>query len=387
MKHKLRILWSSNAMHVGSGYGMQSAEIVPRIHKEGYEIACNDFFGLVGGKVTIDDILHYPVINHAYGSDGMVLHAKDFKADVVFSLMDSWVLHPDDLKQVNRWIPLAPVDYVPTPVNILQNLRLANRIISYSKFGYKMLQDSGLYSTYIPHTVDTKIFKPMDKKERKKKTNLPIDSFLVGMVAANKDFFSRKAFEESLLAFKEFLKVEPKALLYIHSNPDFPNGFPFGKFAQDIGIKERLIVPDIYTMNFNTGKEEMAKIYNNFDVLLAPSKTEGFCVPIIEAQACGVPVITQDWNSMSELIIPEKTGFLVSSYMKQYQPNGSYLSYPSIPDIVNALIKIKDKNRVEMGFAARKYIVANYDSDTIFKEKWIPYLQKLEDEVYPVANK
>jgi len=249
-----------------------------------------------------------------------------------------------------------------------------------------MLQDNGLYTTYIPHTVNTEIFKPMDKAERKKQSGLPADCFLVGMVAANKDFMSRKAFQESLEAFKEFLKVEPKALLYIHTNPQFPGGFPIDRFSDFLGIRDKILFPDAYQMSFNMGKPEMSKIYNTFDVLLAPSKTEGFCVPLIEAQSCGVPVITHNWNSMTELIIPEKTGYLVGSTLHPWQPNEAYQAHPSVPEIIQALVNIRERNRIEMGVEARKFIVSNYSTEKVFKESWIPYLQNLENEIYGVAK-
>src|SRR5690349_2140355 len=112
---QLRILWNSNAFWSTSGYANQSAEILPKIRDLGYPLAASNFFGQAGGKMMIDGILQYPIVRHTYGSDAMVLHGKDFQADVVFSLQDVWILHPGDLQQINRWIPWLPVDHDPIP--------------------------------------------------------------------------------------------------------------------------------------------------------------------------------------------------------------------------------------------------------------------------------
>src|SRR5678815_4986079 len=44
----------------------------------------------------------------------------------------------------------------------------------------------------------------------------------------------------------------------------------------------------------------MVQRYQAFDVLLSVSMAEGFGLPLIEAQSCGVPVITGDWSAMGE---------------------------------------------------------------------------------------
>lgn len=382
---KLRIIISSNAPYSKSGYGQQMAELLPLIRDEGYSLATINFFGLQGGIIeTVDfpGVKQYPIINHIYGSDALIHHAKDFQADVVFTLQDVWVLNPEDLSKVNRFIPIMPVDHDPVSPAVLDKLRYAYRVVTYAKFGQKELLRNGVFSTYIPHTVNTDIFKPIDKVQRKKESNLPTDCFLVGMVGANKDNPPRKSFQEAMDAFKMFLKVEPKALLYIHSIPQFPGGFPFDAYANFLGIRNKLYFPDSYQMNFNVGKREMANVYNTFDVLLEPSASEGFGVPIIEAQACGVPVITTDFTSMPELIIPEDTGFLVEVGSKRWTGAQSYWGIPSTKSIYDSLVKVHAKNREEMGHKARKWIVANYDTKTVFSKYWKPFLEELEFEVY-----
>lgn len=386
MSKKLRILWSSNAVWATSGYAQQSAEILPRINKLGYPLAASNFFGQMGGKFVMDGILQYPTINHAYGSDAMVLHGNDFNADVTLSLQDSWILSPEDLQHVRRYIPWLPVDHDPIPGVVLDKLKFAYRIIAMSKFGQKQLQSKGFHATYIPHTVDTNIFKPLNKFQRKKESGMPPDSFIIGMVAANKDNPPRKAFQEVLEAFKKFLEVEPKAKIYFHTNPDFPGGFPIKQFAQFLGLtSEQVLFPDPYQLNFNTGKAEMNKIYNCFDMLLCPSVSEGFGIPIIEAQACGVPVVVNNWTAMPELIVPGKTGYVCEIGSKWFSPQGSYMARPDVLSLLLQMVKVHDADRTKMGKAAREHIVQNYDTDTIFAQSWVPLLERIERELYPTV--
>lgn len=381
-KH-LRILWSSNSVWSTSGYAQQSAEILPRIRDAGYPIAASNFFGQAGGKFMVDGILQYPVINHAYGSDAMMLHGRNFNTDVTISLQDSWVLNPQDLQHVIRYIPWLPVDHDPVPPGVVDKLKFAYRIIAMSKFGLKQLQSKGLHATYIPHTVDTNIFKPLNKFQRRKETGIAPDAFIVGMVAANKDNPPRKSFQEVLEAFTLFVAVEPKAVLYIHTNPDFPGGFPIKECARALGLRgDQVLFPDMYDLNFNIGKEQMNLIINNFDVLLAPSVSEGFGIPIIEAGACGVPVIVNNWVAMPELVVPGETGEICEIGSKWFSPQCSWMARPAVQSLFDKLVKIHHADRAKMGKQARKHIEENYDTDRIFESHWKPFLARLEKEVY-----
>jgi glycosyltransferase involved in cell wall biosynthesis len=223
----------------------------------------------------------------------------------------------------------------------------------------------------------------MNTPQRKQETGLPPDSYLVGMVAANKDNPPRKSFQEALDAFKLFLDRVPKALIYIHSNPEFPGGFNFKQYADFIGIGDRLLMPDFYQMNFNTSKEQMAKIYNTFDVLLLPSISEGFGIPVIEAQSCGVPVIVNNFTAMPELVQRGITGEICDVAYKRFSPQGSYFGIPDVVSIFDCLMKIHRADRGLMKKAARRWIEDNYDTKTVFETSWLPYLEQLEREIYP----
>ena len=56
--------------------------------------------------------------------------------------------------------------------------------------------------------------------------------------------------------------------------------------------------------------QEMPSLYNSVDILLMPTVREGMNLAVLEAMACGLPVVTSGCSSMPELIDSGKGGFL-----------------------------------------------------------------------------
>lgn len=281
-KKKLRILINSNDPRTFSGYAQTLNEILPYIVKEGYPVGVISFFGTEGFVSEYQGATIYPKVNNPYGDDAMVVHGKDFKADIVITNQDIWTLDPNLIQQTTRFIPWVPIDHDPVPSAIVERCRQAYRIIPCSKFGKEQLRNFGLASTYIPYSVNTEIFKPMDKKALRKKFGLPEDGFIFGMVAANKDLPPRKSFQEVMDAFKMFLANHPDAYLYLNVPMGNPQGFPILEYAKVIGIAERVFHNDNYNIFFKFGKDAVAEIINCFDVSLNPSMSEGFGLQCIE---------------------------------------------------------------------------------------------------------
>ncbi len=381
----LRILFSSNAPWSQSGYGQQMAELLPRLVKAGYPTAISCFYGLEGGVIDLDGIRCFPKIGDQWGSDAMVEHAKAFKADVVFSLQDLWVVDPNMLRLIPHWVPIVPIDMEPAPQSIVDRLKLAYRIVTYAPYGKRELQRNGLHSTYIPHTVDTEIFKPMDKAEVRKKIGIPEDIFLFGMVSANKDNPPRKSFQKVMDAFARFLVKHPKSGLYFHTLLEQGGGFNIKTYASFLGIQDKIYHVSPYEQLFGIGKSAMPQIYNSFDCLLCPSTNEGFGVPLIEAQACGIPVITNNFTAMPDLIIEGKTGFLCDIESKRFTQLNSYIGEPSADSIYRNMVKVFKADRAAMGAAGREFMITEFDTEKVVAEKWLPFLEKLERELKPPA--
>ena len=381
-KRKLRILWQSNSPWSKSGYANQTFELLTRFIADGWPIACSSFYGLGGGIIDYKGIKCYPGMNDAYGSDAAVNHAKHFKADIVIPFQDSWTMNPQFLKQLPRYMPYVPVDSDPCPPMVLERMKIAYRIITYSNFGRQALADRGYYSDMIPHGVDTEIFKPKDKAEVRKKFGLKPDDLVFGMIAMNKDNPSRKSFQEVLEAFAKFLKEHPNAKLFIHSLLDFPNGFPIAQYAQFLGIDKSIHYLPPYDVVLTLEHNDVADLTNCFDVLLCPSTSEGFGMPITEALSCEVPVIATDFTSMSELIVPGKTGLLTRVLYKRYAPQLAYVGHPDANDLYDNMEKILRMDLKKMGKEGRKYMLENYDINKIVQEKWIPLFLEVQEDVY-----
>lgn len=58
------------------------------------------------------------------------------------------------------------------------------------------------------------------------------------------------------------------------------------------------------------GDESLCNIYRESDALLFPTRLEGLSLVALEAQACGLPIITTRSSSMPEIVKDGETGFL-----------------------------------------------------------------------------
>lgn len=275
----------------------------------------------------------------------------------------------------------CPIDHDPIPPAIYERLRIAYRIVTMSEFGEKQLSDRGMHSTQIPHFVDTEIFKPMNKAESKKMLTIPEDYYVFGMVSANKENPPRKSFQEAMDAFKLFHDIHPKSCMYFHTHLTQPGGFDIEQYARFLGINGFVYKIDLYQQRFKCDKPQMARIFNAFDVLLMPSTNEGFGIPAIEAQSCGVPVITNDFTSMPELIIPGKTGELCKVLYKRFTPLGSYIGVPDHKSIYDCMEKIYKGDWNAYSKAARKHVIDKYELHKVWDTLWLPFLLKVEQEL------
>jgi glycosyltransferase involved in cell wall biosynthesis len=212
----VRLIWWSNAPGVSSGYGNQTALFAPRINAIGHPTALFAFAGLQNGTIIWEGLRVYPKTLDRYGNDSLSSHATHWKADVVISLFDAIMAQPHTFRGV-PWCPWFPIDSHKIRVKELAIVKQAYQPLVFSRFGEEVARQAGLDPRYVPHGIDTAVFRPGDKLAVQEQLHLPADRFVVGMVAANQGKPSRKAFPEQFQAFAEFKRRHSDAFLYVHS--------------------------------------------------------------------------------------------------------------------------------------------------------------------------
>lgn len=105
----------------------------------------------------------------------------------------------------------------------------------------------------------------------------------------------KKNTERTLVAYSKYLmKSEIKRkLLMADLDPDYLNGIIEHNHIEN--IRENIVMPG-YIVN-----SDLPYIYNNAFAFLYTSLRESFGIPLLEAMACGTPVITSNTSSMPEI--------------------------------------------------------------------------------------
>lgn len=393
-RRDLKIIFCGDALWSQSGYGNELDWLMRRFLADGWQVAQAAKAGLLGHWIDyrLDEgvLRMYPSINHPHGSDIMFHGAKHFGAHVAISMIDVWVIeneHLNALSQIGcKWIPYMPVDSMPPSPAILRPLPFAHKILTFSKFGQQELIKSGFVSDMIYEGIDVNQLKPKDKYEARKKLGIPAEGFIWGMIAANKENPPRKSFQEALEAFKMFATAHDDARLFIHTQQISPGNFPIREYAGYLGILDKIYFLDQLHATIFATREDIETQFNAMDALLHPSQTEGFGLTIIEAQACGKPVVIHNVHSMPELIIEGKTGEKAQTASRRWTSMLNFWEVPQPTSVWYAMEKVY--RRVleapqEVIANCRQNVVENFNIDKIFREKWVPLIEQLQDELIP----
>lgn len=380
----------SNSPATNSGYGRQVHQLVTQLRRHGVRVAVHCNYGQEGeiakyqtkyGEVTL-----YPKAYTPYSVDMTPVHYKHFmlgrdEPSMFLTLYDTWVLHQQPKfaeMEVHSW---TPIDHSSIPLEVASWIKKPNvKTIAMALDGQRQMQAAGVESTYIPHTIDTHIFKPgqtIDGKSPRDFFGLKDDEFLFGMVAANKanaGMVHRKALAENLMAFGIHLQQNPKSVLYIHAEASRElGGFDISRLLKINGIpSDRVIMPDVVRLRYGFTDQEMAAIYEGMDFLLAPSYGEGFQVPLIEAMAVGTRVIASSWTAPKDIVSP--TSYTVTGQLFWDERQGAYYQIPNVGSIVDAMQKAVDSGRRRDQESIEW--AKQFDTETVWMTKWLPYFKE-----------
>ncbi len=135
-----------------------------------------------------------------------------------------------------------------------------------------------------------------------------------------------------------------------------------------------MLVVDQYRMQCGMiTPSDMATWTQAIDVLLATTYAEGFGLPIIEAQACGTPVITTNASSMTEL---NPHGISISGEPFWNGVHRGWWIRPSITQMIEALEEAYE-NRNSVDRDKLREFALEYDINAVAEKYMGPVVKEL----------
>ena len=338
----------------------------------------------------------------------------DWDADLFISLQDIFMFQPGPFLCLSAvWMPLhfLPVEH-PTVLSLAD----FDMQLPISGWGALLLEQlhgakhrdenkSLRHIEVVPHGRNPDVFRPLtdfDRAAFRAEWGWPADAFVCLLIASNSEESGRKAFDAQIQAFQQFAATEPRAWLHIHS--EVARAYDIGRLLEtwgawdqrplNVDLSDSRLRTDVQTyvrgrqvsvshakQLLNVEEEELVKLYNAADVLLAATCSEGCGVPILEAQMCGCPVITTRATAMWE-----ETMLGISVRPEQWIArmdfnSGWYL--PHSKGIASALREIcgwTEAQRQDLIQKHRPAVVKAFADQTVI-QKWVQILAQVRSEI------
>lgn len=256
-----------------------------------------------------------------------------------------WIRHQwppkNEIPEGAKWIIMQPWEYTTLRQDVYDVLKNADEIWTPSTFSREAMINSGLdfdKVQIIPNGIDPNIFKPFGEK-LELNTDAKIKFLFVGGT------LPRKGIDILLKSFvKTFTKNDPVALVIKDIGG---KSFYIGQTAQEQinTLQQNPNAPEIIYIDDDLTENEMAALYRSCDVFVSPYRGEGFCLPALEAMACGLPVIVTE-NGATDDFVDEFSGWKIKSRLEaldtgeiKYVKQPYYLE-PDEEDLHNILLNI-----------------------------------------------
>jgi glycosyltransferase involved in cell wall biosynthesis len=195
-------------------------------------------------------------------------------------------------------------------------------------------------------------------------------AFTVGTVAANT---TRKKFGRMIDAFSLFKQERPEAGLIIKTDrPVSHDEFDLPRYAR---LKKMSGCIRIVYGKYDV--VEMRDLYRSMDLYLNLSEWERFCIPVIEAMACGVPVACQPIQGPGELVPYEE--LLIGGGERRYEGE-TLLIEPDPRRAAEMLSKAcADRALLErLADAGREKVMEHYRIESVAR-RWLELVSALRE--------
>lgn len=193
--------------------------------------------------------------------------------------------------------------------------------------------------------------------------------------------FPRKGADILLESYCKAFTSEDDVTLIIKT---FPN--PHNNIHKEFSlIKEKYKnYPDVVIINEDLPDSKLKALYQDCDVLVAPSKAEGFGLPLAEAMLSGLPVITTGWSGQLDFC-NERTSWLVDYHFDYAKTHFNLFdSVWAEPDVNDLAVKMREVYELPSEKLLEK---ANNGRELLLKKfKWIDVAERLVESAKSFAS-
>ena len=233
-----------------------------------------------------------------------------------------------------KTISYVPIEGVGIPQYMINDLngivKRGGKVIAQCQYGYNEMKRCGVnVEKWIYHGYDTNIYKPIDNWDSKElisfakcvdgkwtqMTDMPMNKlksefkgkFVYLFVGQNN--LLRKRIELLLEAFNIFINEFPRQKrdrihLHLHTLPRSPTGLDLLDYIElyKLDIKDNISFSYGTWRSSGFSEEGLNILYNLADCFVSATSSEGYGLGHIESMACGIPQITPDCTSLTELV-------------------------------------------------------------------------------------
>ncbi|MBK6445831.1 MAG: glycosyltransferase [Bacteroidetes bacterium] len=219
---------------------------------------------------------------------------------------------------------------------IRRNLECADiRIASSSILAKEIEQNFHLSAQIIPFGIDTNRFRPLPEERKRFK-----EEIVIGTIKSLEPVYAP---EILLRAFAKLVKENTSHSLRLFLVGDGSLEPMLRRLVLELNISEQV------TFEGKVNYSEVHRFHNQMDIFVNISLRESFGVAVLEASACGKPVVLSTAEGLREVFVQDQTGLAVG--------------IGSIDETAAALsMLIKDRIlREKMGEEGRKFVIENFD--------------------------
>lgn len=368
----MKLLWRFGLPTSPLGYGITTRQLVPRLTKLGHDILVAAF-EYNGPPMIVENM-------KVWGSSQASLVEfifDEFKFDYIVSAPN----YITDKRVLKNSISCAALDFEVISKDFAKILKNSKYTFAVSKHNQKELNRVGIEAEYVPWGVDTTYFhKDVAIRESfRKKYSWNDDSFVIGCVATNL-IDDRKNLINLLKAFQIFAQSHYNAILYLHTG--IYGAKPLNEIINNCGFSDRIFFPDQKYIYMNAvPMDHLLGVYNAFDVFCLPTKGESYCLPLLEAQACGCPAIVTDTTACPEhlsggWLIPVDDEDLMLTDYKTW--NVEVRPHKIVEQLELAYSAWENNKLFELSQKAREGTLV-HGIDVVFEKYWKPFMKHIED--------